>query len=293
VQRSAAHWTADQVTSQDTAAGLGGSGGLSLVHIACEAARRGWAVFPCRPGDKRPAVPEWEQKATSDPDQVRRSWPSPRHNVGIACGPSRLVVLDLDAHGDLPQEWQLPGLHDGKDVLAQLAEWAGQPWPSTYMVATPSGGWHMYYVAPEGGQIRNSASLISPQVDVRAGGGYVLGAGSVVDGRPYEPLDGCDPEPLPAWLCRLLSPSPGPRSSPPPRPCSSPSSRLAGLVRTVETARRGQRNHVLFWAGCRAAELEDADAETVTAALMAAVLTAGLGEREARRTLRSALGGDH
>ena len=104
---------------------------------ATAAARRGWAVFPCRPGDKRPAVDRWEQRACNDPDLVARYWPSSRHNFGIATGPSGLVVLDLDNHGELPEEWQLPGVHDGRDVLAQLCEWAGQPWPSTYMVATP------------------------------------------------------------------------------------------------------------------------------------------------------------
>ena len=71
----------------------------------------------------------------------------------------------------------LPGVRDGRDVLAQLAEWAGKPWPSTYMVATANGGWHLYFTAPEGSGIRNSASLLGPQVDVRAAGGYVVAAG--------------------------------------------------------------------------------------------------------------------
>ena len=104
---------------------------MSGRDAALAAARRGWAVFPCRPGDKRPAVPEWEQRACSDPVRVARYWPSEQRNVGIACGPSRLVVVDLDTHGHLPEDWrQLQGVRDGRDVLAQLAEWAGRPWPS-------------------------------------------------------------------------------------------------------------------------------------------------------------------
>jgi len=268
---------------------------MTTIHAnAVKAAERDWAVFPCRPGDKRPAVSEWEQRACSDPDQVRQFWPSARHNVGIACGPSALVVLDLDAHGDLPEEWQLPGLHDGRDVLAQLAEWAGQPWPSTYWVQTPSGGWHLYFRAPEGSQIRNSASLIGPQVDVRAAGGYVVGAGSVVDGKAYEVLDSCDPEPLPPWLCRLLSPSLSRSASPSPSRSASPSGRLAGLVRKVETAREKTRNDTLYWAACRVREMADAGetgAEDATAALVSAAVAAGLHEREARRTVASAMGG--
>ena len=124
---------------------------------------------------------------------MARYWPSGQHNIGIACGPSRLVVVDLDTHGHLPEDWrQLPGIRDGRDVLAQLAEWAGKPWPSTYMVATANGGWHLYFTAPEGGGIRNSASLLGPLVDVRGAGGYVVAAGSRVDGKPYELLDASD-----------------------------------------------------------------------------------------------------
>jgi Bifunctional DNA primase/polymerase, N-terminal len=268
---------------------------MHTIHAsAVRAAERGWHVFPVRPGDKRPAVPEWEQRASCNPGQVGRFWPGPRHNVGIACGPSGLVVLDLDAHGELPQEWQLPGLHDGRDVLAQLAEWAGQPWPSTYWVLTPSGGWHLYFRAHEGSQLRNSASLLGPQVDVRAHGGYVVGAGSVVDGKLYELLDGCDPAPLPPWLDRMLAPSPRPGSSPSPRPSSSPSpGRFAALVSKVETAKEGNRNDILYWAACRAREMADAGevgTEGAAAFLRSAAVAAGLSEAEARRTVASAMG---
>ena len=152
---------------------------------AVEAARRGWAVFPCRPSDKRPAVPDWERRACADPERVGRYWPSDHHNIGIACGPSRLVVIDLDTHSPLPDDWRLPGIHDGRDVLALLAEWAGQPWPVTYTVTTPTGGLHLYYAAPDGPGIRNSAGKIGPLIDVRGGGGYVLAAGSVLDERAY------------------------------------------------------------------------------------------------------------
>ena len=79
---------------------------MSGAAAAMEAAQRGWAVFPCRPGDKRPAVADWEGRACSDPDRVGRYWPSDHHNVGIACGPSRLVVIDLDTHSPLPEDWR-------------------------------------------------------------------------------------------------------------------------------------------------------------------------------------------
>ncbi len=286
---------------------------MSGAAAALEAARRGWAVFPCRPGDKRPAVADWERRACSDPDRVGRYWPSDHHNVGIACGPSRLVVIDLDTHSPLPDDWRLPGVQDGRDVLALLAEWAGQLWPVTYTVKTPTGGMHLYYTAPDGPGIRNSAGKIGPLVDVRGGGGYVLAAGSVLDecaypgnpecrqlvtgGRAYEVADDSDPERLPTWLAVLAA-----DGEPSARPAgrlgqhAAPVARLQGLIDTVRRSREGDRNGPLYWAARRAAEMIAAgviDRETAEEHLVAAALEAGLrgGEREARRTFASAMRG--
>ena len=218
----------------------------------------------------------------------------PRHNIGTAPGPSGLVVLDLDTHGDLPDEWRkLFGVRDGKDVLAQLCEWAGQPWPSTYMVATPSGGWHLYYTAPEGSTIRNSASLLGPMVDVRARGGYVVAAGSTVDGRPYEVLDAEDPAPLPQWIHRLLTRRPA-KAAPPER-AANVAGRVAALVRTVRGGQEGNRTGPLVWAAHRLAEMiavgeaSPDDGEL----LIRAAVEAGIrgGERYARYQVQHVLGG--
>jgi hypothetical protein len=286
---------------------------VSGTGAVVEAARRGWAVFPCRPGDKRPAVADWERRACSDPDRVGRYWPSDHHNVGIACGPSRLVVIDLDTHSPLPEDWRLPGVQDGRDVLALLAEWAEQLWPVTYTVKTPTGGMHLYYTVPDGPGIRNSAGKIGPLVDVRGGGGYVLAAGSVLDeraypgnpecrelvtgGRAYEVADDSDPGRLPAWLA-VLAADGEPSARPAGRPGrhAAPGARLQGLIDTVRRGQEGDRNGPLYWAARRAAEMIAAgviDRETAEEHLVAAALEAGLrgGEREARRTFASAMRG--
>ncbi|MCS7325454.1 MAG: primase C-terminal domain-containing protein, partial [Thermoflexales bacterium] len=59
------------------------------------------------------------------------------------------------------------------------------------------------------------------------------------------------------------------------------------LVDFVRAAPEGERNSRLFWAACRVAErgLALADAEAL---LLPAALAAGLSEREARATIRSA-----
>jgi hypothetical protein len=286
---------------------------VTTAAAAMAAARRGWAVFPCRPGDKRPAVPDWERRACAEPDRVARYWPSAQHNVGLACGPSRLVVVDLDTHSPLPDDWRLPGVQDGRDVLALVAEWAAQPWPVTYTVQTPTGGLHLYYTAPEGPGIRNSAGRIGPLIDVRGGGGYVLAAGSVLDeraypgnpecrelvtgGRGYEVADDSDPEPLPAWLAVLAADAePAVRACVPGRVRAASGARFQGLIDTVRAGQEGDRNGPLYWAARRAAEMITAgevDRGTAEEALVAAALEAGLrgGEREARRTVASAMRG--
>ena len=79
----------------------------ALLNAALAAADRGWHVFPLTPGTKRPAVRDWENRATLDPDRIRRCWAAGLFNIGIACGPSRLLVLDLDVPkhaGDFPPE---------------------------------------------------------------------------------------------------------------------------------------------------------------------------------------------
>ena len=267
---------------------------MSTKDAAIAAARRGWAVFPCRPGGKQPAVPDsWETRDSADPDRVERYWSSPRHNVGIACGPSGLVVLDLDCHGDLPDEWRLPGIVDGRDVLAQLCEWARQPWPVTHWVATPYGGWHLYFTAPESSEIRNSAGLIGPQVDVRAAAATcrrrIRRRRQAVQGarrhtaRPTARVD-------------------HPRAHPQARPGRAPrragddAARLRGLAAAVRAGKRGDRTGPLVWAAHRLAEMIAAgDASPDDGELLVhAAVEAGIrgGEQYDRSQVQHVLGGN-
>jgi Bifunctional DNA primase/polymerase, N-terminal len=263
---------------------------VSAGLAAAAAAERGWHVFPIRAGCKKPPlVDDWEHRASADPEYVARRWPG-NANVGIACGPSDLVVVDLDTHGTLPAAWHMPGIADGRDVLAQLCEWAGQPWAATYWVATPAGGWHLYFTAPGDYEVRNSAGLLGPMIDIRGAGGYVVGAGSAVDGKPYDLLDGMDPAPLPAWITRMLAAARSAKAGN--RTPGALSRRVAGLVRAVESAPEGQRNDTLYWAACRAAELDGAERDAAADALADAAGYAGLSPLEARRTMDSAMGGD-
>jgi hypothetical protein len=263
-------------------------------------------VFPLRPGDKRPAVRDWEHRATIDAERITRCWLAGPYNVGIACGPSGLVVVDLDApkpDAVRPRVWDVPGVIDGEDVLAVLAERADQPFPvDTFTVGTVNGGRHLYFAAPAGPALRNTAGRLGWLIDTRAHGGYVVGPGSVVDGRPYAVLLDVPLALLPDWLAEPLDD----RADTPPetdhalrdavdrvgRRSAYAARALRGEVERVLAAQPGTRNQTLNTAAFALGQLvaagllpEDLAAE----ALMQAGRTVGLSSRECATTVRSGM----
>jgi hypothetical protein len=193
-----------------------------LTDAALAAAARGWRVFPVAPNGKVPVIKDWQTRATTDGDRISRCWDSRAWNVGIACGPSDLVVVDLDQPKPgkpPPPQWDIPGVRDGYDTLALVCERAGEPLPiDTHTVTTGRAGTHLYYQHPAGAQLRNTSGEngggLGWLIDTRAHGGYILAAGSVVDGRPYTTTHDVDPIPLPTWLTEALRPKPLPPQAP-------------------------------------------------------------------------------
>jgi hypothetical protein len=219
--------------------------GNSLLGWALYLAAMGWHVFPLAPGTKRqPAVKDWENRSTTDPERITRCWTSDRWNIAVATGPSRLVVVDLD----IPKDGE-PG-PDGETALAALAAKRGGPIPVTYTVTTPSGGKHLYYLAPAGTTLRNTAKHITSCVDTRAGGGYVVGPGSVTEQGGYELDDEADPAELPGWLVQACAEKPVATFSTPVQIRSSSTgtygaAALRGETQRVRDAKPGTYNEVL------------------------------------------------
>jgi hypothetical protein len=279
-------------------------------HAAIESAEGGWFVFPTRPGGKEPrAGLSWPHAATADLARLALARWRPGENYGVAAKLSGLVVVDLDKPKtgyELSPRWRQmgwhdePGIGDGWDVLAVLAERAGQQWPHTFTVTTPSGGAHLYYVAQAGRSIGNKP--LGPMIDIRGGGdgngGYVLGPGSVLGGRKYEITDDQAPAPLPGWIADLLDP---PRREDHQvhhgeghqvHHGDRVAARLDSLIAKVLDAVQGERNNVLHWAACRAAEMVAAGQLTedqVYDSLGRAAACVGLDDGEAWRTIASAL----
>lgn len=175
-----------------SAPAAGGEGALGpRGQLALEAAASGLYVFPLYPGTKNmPAVPDWENEATRDPEKITQWWAQRPYNLAIATGPSRLVVVDLD-----PLKSGAPALDEpyekckhGLQVFQQMAAAAGEKFPlDTYRVQSPSNGVHLYFRAPDDVELRNSQRRLAPLLDVRAGGGYIVlrppGAGTGSTGR--------------------------------------------------------------------------------------------------------------
>ncbi|MFJ2017139.1 bifunctional DNA primase/polymerase [Streptomyces nodosus] len=281
---------------------------LALLSAALDAAARGWHVFPLRPGTKRPALHgekactrtgpcasghrKWEQRATTDPDRIRAAWSWTPFNVGIATGPSGLLVVDLDT----PEHKGSSDAPDGAATFGALCERAGHAVPTTYRTRTASGGQHLYFTAPSGVRLTNTAGTVADSVDTRAWGGYVVAAGSITPAGPYEALCGSVAVPLPGWLHTILKPAP--------KPAQAPSVAVAGQSRryadvalaseaqNVATAQVGAREATLFRAARalgRFVAWGDLPRSVVEQALQAGGEAAGLSASECRATLRSAL----
>lgn len=228
------------------------------------AAARGWHVFPVVPGAKRPFVDQWEARAATDPAVIRDFYTRyPRHNVAIATGRSNLVVVDCDVAkpGDVaPDGFNMLGVATGLDVLTLLAERACTTIPPTYTARTPSGGTHLYFRAPAGTALRNTAGTLGWLIDTRAHGGYVVAPPSTTPTGRYEITDDRPPAELPAWLVQAPATRPStavsaPSQSPPARRSAYLDAIVNGECAKVSAAQPGRHNKTLFQAALSLGQL--------------------------------------
>ncbi|MEV5438724.1 bifunctional DNA primase/polymerase [Streptomyces sp. NPDC052682] len=279
-----------------------------LLHAALDAAQRGWHVFPLRPGSKVPALHgekacphtgpcsgghvKWEQRATTDPDRIRAAWSRAPYNVGIATGPSGLVVIDLDT----PEHTGSSDAPDGAATFAALCERAGHAVPTTYRTRTASGGTHLYFTAPPDVRLPNTAGTVADSVDTRAWGGYVVAAGSITPAGRYEALCGSETASLPGWLLSILRPAParpvGPLRLPAVDGSRAAVAALAAECAVVASAPDGLRNTTLNRSAFKVGRFiawGDLPRHVAEEAFQEAGEAAGLTAAECRATIRSAL----
>jgi len=262
-------------------------------------AARGLAVFPLAPGAKVPAVEDWQHSATTDPAQITQWWYEAPYNIGVATGPSGLLVIDLDRlkPGETaPEPWNTRGAASGRDVLDQLAAEAGQRLPRTWTVTTASGGQHLYYRQPDTQTLGNTAGRLGWKIDTRGHGGSVVAAGSVIGGQRYRADVIRRPAALPEWITTALDTTPQPSPSRTSRALRDAGSyalaALAGELDKVLAATPGQRNDTLNRAAFALGQLVGAhllEEMTARAELVSAADRIQLPRTEANRTITSGL----
>lgn len=281
----------------------------ALLRAALDAAQCGWHVHPLRPGAKGSALhgersctgrgpcsrghAKWEQRATTDPERIERTWATGAFNVGIATGPSHLVIVDLD----IPKGKDSADAPCGATNFQALCERAGAPWPATYTVRTPSGGLHLYFHTAH--HLPSTAGTLADRIDTRAWGGNIVAAGSHTPQGAYTVDVDCPAAVLPEWLHTLLQAPPAVSGTVRLAPLLMPGmgSRRASVALEREAAQvagtgEGGRNQRLL-AGARALGRFVAWGEiprhVVEEAFQAAGEAAGLPASECTATIRSAL----
>ena len=123
-----------------------------------------------------------------------KGWPNTKPNehsyshYGIAIQDDE-IVLDFDPRnyrhcpitGEILDPWEG---YDGQAGLKDIL-------PITYTVITPSEGWHMYYTKPADIKVSHK-QILYPGVDFQGKGRMVVGAGSQIEGLPYQATNSID-----------------------------------------------------------------------------------------------------
>ncbi len=168
----------------------------------------------CFSPGKHPMTPHGHLDASNDLNKIDYWWSKdPEANIGIACEPSGLVVVDVDGPAGLTEFIKSSGVHP--DII------------DTKVVKTGSGWYHIYYDAVDS-TITSRADIVE-DLDCRARGGYVLAQGSDHTDGKYELLNKHSTKPIPSTVASLLKSSPV----------------NDGIVEELEPIERGNRNVML------------------------------------------------
>ncbi|MBK7074608.1 MAG: bifunctional DNA primase/polymerase [Myxococcales bacterium] len=208
-----------------------------ILNAALAYAGRGWAVIPVGT-DKKPAISNWQHDGSTDPKALQAWFGAghPGRNLGIVCGLSGLVVVDVDPR------------NGGSKTFARLEADLGRL-PPTATADTGGGGVHYLFQAPDADLV----SKLGSGVDLLHGGRQFLVAPSIHrSGIPYRWRDGLSPDqvspaPLPtAWIELARRQAAAPAATP--RPSSRPpdeliARRASAYLAELPAAVSGQDGH--------------------------------------------------
>jgi hypothetical protein len=133
-------------------------------------------VFPCKQNTKEPALKGWQQKASSDPQQVAEWFNLINYNYGVICGTERegkfLAIMDVDNKNG----------KDGSASWEKLTEGIDPNKLDTFTVRTPNNGHHYYFYTDM--LLPNTKDFVEG-VELRSKGLYAIGPLSQINGVPY------------------------------------------------------------------------------------------------------------
>ena len=133
----------------------------ALLNAAVYYARRGVAVFPCRPRGKEPITAHGLKDATTDVDRVLAWWQAtPDANIGAPTGLT-FDVVDIDGREGVLAVYGTAD--DGKRPIDDVQEIGHS------LTARMAG--HHVFIEPTG---RGNTAKMLPGVDYRGRGGYVI-----------------------------------------------------------------------------------------------------------------------
>jgi hypothetical protein len=155
---------------------------------AIQAAQRGFAVFPV--DGKRPLV-AWRTESSTDPEAVASMGWAAATGIGVDCGKSGLVVVDIDDLDAVPELTTQLGWDPTED--------------ETLISRTGRGGLHLFYRAGST-EVKNSASRVVQGIDIRGSGGFVVIPPSAHEsGNRYEWVSEHEPAPIPERMVELFN----------------------------------------------------------------------------------------
>lgn len=164
---------------------------------ALQLARDGIAVYLLASNSKVPLKGTQGYKdATTDIPTIK-GWfeHEPRANLGIRLDTAKLLVIDIDRHGEV----------DGVQTLWELNKHGKQLSADTYIEQTPHDGLHYFFKCSHELTFKRRTGLY-PGVDVLAD--FVLVAPSEINGNVYRAIDSTKPiVDVPQWLIDDLLPS--------------------------------------------------------------------------------------
>ena len=168
--------------------------GDSPLAAALDYAAQGFAVFPCWPRSKTPAVKRGFKDATTNPATIRRWWlADATYNIAVATGiVSGVLILDVDGAIGATTLHDLEAAHGSLPVTS---------------CSITSAGCHLWFRISD--NVQSTAGRVGRGLDIRADGGYVIAPPSIhPDGVIYRWSNAAALAAAPAWLIGLTRPKP-------------------------------------------------------------------------------------